>query len=126
MRGGMLALLVGCGERERLVFSTDPDDRVGPTTDIIQPATDTTLSEGEAFLLGARAVDPSGVDTVYIDVEGANLSYLPLEGEGRDTLNLAISLPTLGFSGRTIIVGVHGVDVVGNVGPTVTRRLTIE
>ncbi len=124
--GGVLALLLGCGERERLVFGPDNEDREGPTSQINPPSTDTTLSEGETFVLGARTVDPSGIETVFIEVEGANLSYLPLDAEGEDTLNFAISLPTLNLSGRTVSIGVHGVDVIGNVGPTVTRRLTIE
>jgi hypothetical protein len=126
MWGVLLALLVGCEERERLVFEQEPEDQTGPTSDIDPPSSDTTLGEGPPFVIGARSVDPSGVDSVYIEVVGANLSYLPLEGEGRDTLNFAISLPTQGFSGRTITVGVFGVDVIGNVGPTVTRRITIE
>jgi hypothetical protein len=125
--GGLLALLVACGERERLVFEgPDPEDQEGPTTHINPPATDTSLTEGDPFAMGATIVDPSGVDTVYIEVEGANLSFLPLGAEGDDTLSFAINLPTLGLFGRTITVGVHGVDVIGNVGPTVTRRFTIE
>jgi hypothetical protein len=122
--GGLLALLVGCGERERLVFA--PEDREGPTSQIDPPSSDTALTAGDPFAIGARTVDPSGVDTVFIQVEGANLSYLPLDAEGEDTLSFAISLPTQGFSGRTITVGVFGVDVIGNVGPTAIRRLTIE
>jgi hypothetical protein len=124
--GILLALLAGCGERERLVFGLDPEDRQGPTSHIDPPSSDTTLLEGDPFVLGARTVDPSGVDTVFIVVEGANLNYLPLDAEGADTLNFAISLPTQGFAGRTITVGVFGKDVIGNIGPTVTRRLTIE
>jgi hypothetical protein len=124
--GVLLALLVGCRERERLVFGPDEEDREGPTSQINPPSTDTTLAEGETFVVGARTVDPSGVERVFIEVEGANLSYLPLDAEGEDTLNFAISLPTLGLSGRTVSIGVHGVDVIGNVGPTVTRRFTIE
>jgi hypothetical protein len=107
------------------VFSPDTDDTVGPISHINPPSNDTTLTEGDTFVIGARTVDPSGVDTVYIEVEGANLSYLPLDAEGHDTLNFAISLPTLGLLGRTIEVGVHGVDLLGNIGPTVTRRFTI-
>lgn len=124
--GVLLALLVGCDERERPTFGLDPEDREGPTSQINPPSTDTTLTQGDPFVIGARTVDISGVDTVYIEVEGANLSYLPLDGEGKDTLSYAISLPTRGFLGRTIIIGVHGVDVLGNVGPTVARRFTIE
>jgi hypothetical protein len=123
--GGLLVLLIGCGERERLVFHPDPDDTEGPTSHIDPPSTDTTLTEGDPFVIGARTVDPSGVDTVFIDVDGANLNYLPLDAKGEDTLNFAVSLPTQGFLGRTIAIGVHGVDLLGNVGPTVTRRFTI-
>jgi hypothetical protein len=124
--GVLLALLMGCEERERLVFGPDQTDRSGPTTRIDPPATDTTLAEGDAFVVGARTVDPSGVDSVFIQVEGADLSYLPLDAEGADTLEFAINLPTLGLAGRTVTVGIFGVDVIGNVGPTVIRRLTIE
>lgn len=119
-------MLLGCDERERLTFETDPDDRIGPSTHIDPPSKDTTLTEGDTFVIGARTSDESGVDTVYIQVEGANLSYLPMGAQGVDTFNFAISLPTTGLSGRTINVGVFGVDVIGNVGLTVLRRLTIQ
>ena len=46
------------------------------------------------------------MDTVYIVVKGANLSYLPLDGEGRTRSSFAITLPTSGLRGRTITVGV--------------------
>ena len=124
--GVLLALLVGCEERERLVFEPEPVDQEGPISHIDPPSSDTTLTAGDTFVIGGRTVDPSGVDTLYIEVEGANLSYLPLDGEGKDTLNFAITLPTQGLLGRTITVGVHGVDLIGNVGPTITRRLTIQ
>jgi hypothetical protein len=124
--GVLLSLLMGCEERERLVFEPEPVDQEGPISHIDPPSRDTTLTEGDTFVIGGQSVDPSGVDTLYIEVEGANLSYLPLDGEGKDTLNFAITLPTQGLLGRTITVGVHGVDVIGNVGPTITRRFTIQ
>ena len=105
-------------------FGAIPKTRA--TSSIDPPSMDTTLSEGTPFVLGARSVDPSGVDTVYIEVLGANLSYLPLPAEGADTFSFAISVPTQGFSGRTVTIGVYGVDVLGNPGPTVERRLTIQ
>jgi hypothetical protein len=126
VRGVLLALLVGCEERERLVFEPEPVDQEGPISQIDPPSRDTVLTEGDPFVIGGQTVDPSGVDTLYIEVGGANLSYLPLDGEGRDTLNFSISLPTRGLFGRTITIGVHGVDVIGNVGPTITRRFTIQ
>ena len=124
--GILVALLLGCDERERLTFESEPEDKVGPTSHIDPPSQDTTLTEGDLFVVGARTVDTSGIDTVFIDVAGANLNYLPLDAHGVDTLNFAINLPTIGLSGRTITLGVHGVDVIGNVGPTVSRRITID
>jgi len=124
--GILVALLLGCDERERLTFETDPEDTVGPSSRIDPPSQDTTLTEGDLFVVGARTVDTSGIDTVFIQVEGANLSYLPLDAHGVDTLTFSITLPTIGLSGRTITLGVFGVDVIGNVGPTVSRHITIE
>jgi hypothetical protein len=124
--GVLIALLLGCEERERLTFETEPEDRVGPTSHIDPPSKDTTLTEGDLFVIGARTVDTSGVDSVFIEVGGANLSYLPIDANGVDTITFSINLPTIGLSGRTITLGVFGVDVIGNVGPTVSRRLTIQ
>jgi hypothetical protein len=124
--GILVALLLGCDERQRLTFETDPEDRLGPTSRIAPPSRDTTLTEGDPFVVGIRAVDTSGVDSVYLRIQGADLSYLPIEGHAADTVDFSINLPTFGFSGRTITLEVFGVDVIGNIGPTVARRLTIE
>jgi len=122
----LVALLLGCDERERLTFPNDPHDTVGPTSRIDPPSQDTTLTGGNSFVIGARAVDSSGVDTVYITVDGANLSYPPIAARGEDTISFAFTLPTGGLSGRTVTVGVYGVDIIGNPGTPVSRRLTIE
>ena len=124
--GFAFLLLLGCDERERLTFSTDPEDRVGPVSTIDPPSSDTTLTEGDLFVLGGRTIDPSGVDSIYFELEGANLSYLPIDGEGEDTVTFGLSLPTIGIAGRTITVRVFGVDLIGNRGATVARRLTIQ
>jgi hypothetical protein len=124
--GILAALILGCDERERLTFETDPEDRLGPTSRIDPPSQDTTLTEGDLFIVGARTVDISGIDTVFIELEGADRSYLPIDANGVDTLRFSINLPTGGLSGRTVRFAVFGVDVIGNVGPTVSRYITIE
>jgi hypothetical protein len=126
VRGVLLALLLGCDERERLTFEPDPTDLVGPTSQFTQPTQDTVLTEGDFYVVGARSADTSGIDTVFIQVEGANLSYLPLDAHGVDTLTFGLDLPTIGLSGRTLVYEIFAVDVVGNIGPTVSRRITIE
>jgi hypothetical protein len=127
--GILLALLMGCEERERLIFDTDPDDTNGPTSQIRNPSTDTTLTADDAlstFTIEARAVDPSGVDTVFIEVIGASLVYPPIDAGGADTVTFGFTLPLGNLVGQTITVGVHGVDVLGNVGLIVVRELTIQ
>src|SRR5262250_2797494 len=49
MWGSALALVVGCGTRERFVFPTEiPGNGVGPVTQITHPATaDTAVTEGD-------------------------------------------------------------------------------
>jgi hypothetical protein len=127
VRLGILGLLLlGCDERERLTFEPDEDDRIGPVSRILPPATDTTVTEGDVFVIGGRAVDGSGVDSVFIDLLGADLMYLPLDAEGVDTFRFGLNLPTLGLAGTTVTVSIFGVDLLGNVGLTVVRQITIE
>jgi hypothetical protein len=124
--GILVVLLLGCDERERLTFETDPDDTLGPTSRIDPPSRDTTLTGGDPFGVGVRTVDTSGVDSVFIAIDGAELSFPPIRGNAADTVAFSVTLPTSDLSGRTITLRVFGMDVTGNVGPTVARRLTIE
>jgi hypothetical protein len=120
--------LAACNERDRLTFpSNGPggDDDQGPVTVIDNPSTDTTLDEGDAFVLSGRSLDTTGVDTVYFDVEGGGVNFLPLPGEGQDTVRFGLVIPTIGNLGQTITITVHAVDLRGNRGTTSIRRLSI-
>jgi hypothetical protein len=125
-----VALIGGCAERDRLTFPDDTGgsgDGVGPVTAIDEPgAFDTVLVEGDRFVLTGHSVDLDGVDTVYFDVDGLNVSFSPLKGEGADTVFFGLPLSTIGFSGATVQVRIHGVDMLGNVGQSVSRQLHIE
>lgn len=121
-----LALLLGCEERSRLTFeSNGPDDTTGPVATIDEPAADTVIFEGAPFILGGRVIDPGGVDTVYVDIEGSDHSLLPLPGGGRDTVRFGVPITTLGQAGRTVTVQVFGVDLFGNRGDRVLRQFLI-
>lgn len=125
----LLALLLGaCSERERLTFpSNDPGGQdEGPITRIEVPSVDTVLTEGDPFILSGRTVDPDGVDTLYFEVLGTGQAFLPLQGEGADTVTFGLPIPTIGLSGTTVIVRVRGVDLLGNPGLAAIRQLTIE
>ena len=125
---GALAVLTGCGQRDRLTFPTEnPGDGQGPVTEIIQPGvTDTTVIEGDLLILRGRTYDADGVDTVYFEVGGINQGFSPLIGGGADTVDFALQLSTLNNGGATVSVRVHGVDLVGVQGAVATRVIRIE
>jgi hypothetical protein len=126
----LLALaLLACDERDRLTFpSNEPggNDEMGPITVVDNPSTDTTLDEGDPFVLSGRSLDTTGVDTVYFDVEGGSVNFTPLSGEGLDTVRFGLLIPTFGNLGQTITITVHAVDLRGNRGTTSIRRLSIQ
>ena len=122
-----MALTVGCGERSRLTFEDGgPNDETPPVALIDVPGQDTTVQEGPQVLIGTQVTDDSGVDTVYVDLEGADHELQPFNGEGRDTVLLAFPIPTLGNHGLTITVQVFGVDLAGNRGQRAIRKITVE
>jgi hypothetical protein len=127
-RWAALAALVSCGERDRLIFPVEnPGDGSGPATEINQPAaSDTTVIEGDLLFIQGRTYDADGVDTVYFEVGGANQGFAPIHGEGEDTVEFALQLSTLNLGGATIVIRVHGVDVLGEQGEFVSRQIRIE
>jgi len=122
-------LIGGCAERDRLTFPDDPGsgDGAGPVTAIDQPAAfDTVLVEGDRFVLTGHSVDPDGIDSVYFDVDGLDVAFNPIGGDGADTVRFGLPVSTIGHNGATVLVRVHGVDMLGNVGQTVSRQLHIQ
>lgn len=123
-----VALITGCGERDRLTFEGPggPEDKTPPVALIDDPGQDTVVTEGPEFLVGARVTDASGVDTVYVDLEGTDHELLPLQGNGQDTVLVGIPIVTSGNHGVVVTVQVFGVDLAGNRGQRAIRKLTIE
>jgi hypothetical protein len=122
------ALLVGCGERDRLTFPSDNQGNgAGPVTEIDHPAApDTVVVEGDPLVLQGRTFDPDGVDTVYFEVGGTNQGFAPKLGEGADTVNFALQFSTLNHSGATFLVRAYGVDKLGDLGNIVSRQIRVE
>jgi hypothetical protein len=122
-----LALVVGCDERERLVFTdTGPDDGIGPVTSIDQPAdADTNVSAGGLVPVAGRSIDNNGIDTIYVELEGAGQTFPPVVGGGVDTVRFGFSISTVGAGGTSIVVRVYAVDTLGNRGGTATRQLHV-
>lgn len=127
-RWAALAALVSCGERDRLVFPVEnPGDGTGPTTEINHPAADdTVVVEGDLLVVRGRTYDADGVDTVYFEVGGANQGFSPIAAPGRDTVDFALQFSTLNLGGATVVVRVHGVDMLGQQGSPVSRQIRIE
>jgi len=128
MWGSALALVVGCGTRERFVFPTEnPGNGVGPVTQITHPATaDTAVTEGDLLIIEGRSFDPDGVDTVYLAVGGVSQGFAPFLGQGKDTVDFSAQISTIGHSGATVSVQAYAVDVLGQQGTTDSRQIHIE
>jgi hypothetical protein len=123
-----LTLCMACGERDRLVFPTDnPGDGEGPITEVSQPGVpDTSVSDGDIIVVQGRTYDPDGVDTVYLEVGGANQGFLPLVPEGLDTVPFTLQISTLGLAGADVLVRIHGVDKLGDQGFPVNRHIRVQ
>ena len=123
-----LAVLAGCGTRERFVFPVEnPGDGDGPTTEITHPGfADTVVTEGDLLVIQGRSYDPDGVDTVYFAVGGVNQGFAPVLGGGKDTVEFAAQLSTIGHSGATVIFQAFAVDMLGQQGSLASRQIHIE
>ncbi|MDQ2669183.1 MAG: hypothetical protein M3Y31_00985 [Gemmatimonadota bacterium] len=120
-----MALLAGCEDRDRLVVPS-PGDGVGPQTVIDQPGRDTTITGGQAIIVGAYSRDPDGLDTVYFRTFGPGPSFQPfIPDEGSDSVRLGLPIGTSGLTNDTIIILIFATDLRGNRGDTATRELYI-
>jgi hypothetical protein len=119
-------LLLGCEERERLTFPSEPGGGVGPVTTIDDPSIDTVLTAGIVFLVGGRATDSDGIDSLYFEIGGTGQGFLPAAGHGETEVIFGLPIQTQGLSGGTVAVRVRAKDILGHQGDPVTRLLTIQ
>ena len=121
-----MVLGTGCGERDRLTFAP-PNDGIGPTTTIDQPAgADTTINAGSDFFVNGTTVDQDGIDTVYFFVINGSNNFSPFSPRPIDNIvRFGLPVVTFGHAGKTLGVEVYGVDVLGNRGPTSTRHIHV-
>jgi hypothetical protein len=122
------AAVAACAERERITFPTEnPGDGQGPITVISHPASrDTTVISGDQLIVEGRTYDLDGVDSIYVNVTGANQGFLPLLGQGRDTVVFGLPLSTISIPGATVTLEVYAVDLLGDRGNIVSRQIHIK
>ena len=135
---GAVALAAGaaCDDRERIVIAPDNGgggggggggDREGPVTAIAVPALpDTVVTAGPGVFIAGRMDDATGIDTLYVDVSGGITRYPPIDQDGRRGVAFALPFTTAGQQGEEIVVLIHGVDVLGNRGSAVRRRILVQ
>jgi hypothetical protein len=124
---GAIAVLAGCGERERLTFPTEnPGSGSGPITEIFQPdAADTVVAGGDPLLIQGRSRDPDGVHMIFFEIGGVNEAFSPLDGGGADEVSFGLQLSTADHSGDTAFVRIYAVDVLGDTGHAAFRQIRI-
>jgi hypothetical protein len=123
----LLAMAIGCAERDRLTFPTEaPQAPLGPVTIITRPvALDTLVSRGEVIGVRGLTTDPNGVDSIYFELEGVNFSFSPIDAQGLDTVDFAFDISTDNFVADTVVLRIFGVDVPGSQGDFVSRRFRL-
>ena len=87
---------------------------------------DTVVTAGPGVFIVGRMDDATGIDTLYVDVTGGVTRYPPLDQDGRRGVAFALPFTTSGQEGEEIVVLIHGVDVLGNRGSAVRRRILVE
>jgi len=127
IRWGAVAVLAGCGERERLTFPTEnPGNSAGPITEIFQPdAADTVVFDGDLLQVQGRSRDPDGVAMVFFEVGGINQGFSPLDAGGSDTVSFGLQLSTIDHTGDTAFIRIYAVDLLGDTGRAASRQIRI-
>lgn len=113
--------VVGCRDRERLVFTSPTGNGAGPDVEITQPTRgrDTTVAAGGTMRILGYAADPDGIDSVWFTLEGASFAIGPIQGNGDDTtfFNLVLNAGQLADTG-TIRIYISAVDQLSDTGQT--------
>ncbi|HEU4800197.1 MAG TPA: hypothetical protein VFS94_06155 [Gemmatimonadales bacterium] len=124
----LVAALLACGTRDRLVFEQNVEPGEGPITFIDHPeAGEVRVDVGPDVVLAGRSIDPDGVDSVYFVIVGASLAFSPFSpATPDDTVSFGIPIRTIGSGGDSILVLVFATDAMGNRGDTAVRRLIVE
>jgi hypothetical protein len=124
----LLTLLLGasgCEERARPIY-LGPGDNQGPAIQILVPAESTTVHRNATFLLGVRASDPDGVDSVWItlDPNVNTLQQLAGGGDPSVTAGYTVLVPA-GVVEDTLVVIVRARDILGDTSDVFVRRLLV-
>ena len=124
----LLALLLGaagCEDRTRPVY-LGPGDHQGPVITILVPAESATVHRNATFVLGVRAADPDGIDSVWVDLEPNVNTLQDFGGEGEPSATAGYSvLVPLTVVEDTLVVLVRARDMLGDTSDVFIRRLLV-
>ena len=123
---GLLTGVSGCEDRLRPTFGAS-GGADGPTSEVTTPAELDTITRGVTFQLGVRIEDVNGVDSFWVALSDPMMDTLRFSGSGETTVLGLIDLTLPGPSTTdTLRIAVFGVDLLGDTGSVVTRRLIVQ
>ena len=96
-----------------------------PLVIIIDPGSDTVVSEGVTLVITGQVQDDVGVDSIFFDIQGATFSLPPTNVDG-ETVSFQVTLPTTGLAGTVVTLSVTAKDEDGNLGGPTRRVLSIQ
>ena len=126
LMAGIAAFSIGCSGRDRPITPTGSGNGPGvPLVIIIDPGSDTVVSEGVTLVITGQVQDDVGVDSIFFDIQGATFSLPPTNVDG-ETVSFQVTLPTTGLAGTVVTLSVTAKDEDGNLGGPTRRVLSIQ
>ena len=123
---GLLAGVGGCEDRLRPILD-GVGNGIGPLSLVTAPAELATVTRGVNFTVGIRVEDGDGVDSVWVIPSDTLMEALVLDGEGRDVVSASYTpAVTNSYLPDTLVISVHGIDLLGDTGVVYTRRLLVQ
>jgi hypothetical protein len=123
---GLLVGVGGCEDRLRPLFG-GVGNGIGPLSLVTTPAELATVTRGVSFTVGVRIEDEDGIDSVWVVPSDTLMASLVFSGSGQDVV-LASYSPTVSHSylSDTLVISVHGIDLLGDTGVVYTRHLLVQ
>jgi hypothetical protein len=123
-------LVLGCSERDRPITPTGAGGSgstgpIIPVVTISAPGRDTIVPPDQTLLIRGDVVDDFGVDSIFIDIQGAPFTFAGSNVDGPLVL-WSFTLSTTGLADSVLTISVTAKDEDGNVGGPAVRVLSVQ
>ena len=124
---GLLVGVGGCEDRLRPLFG-GVGNGIGPLSLVTTPAELATVTRGVSFTVGVRIEDEDGVDSVFVVPSDTLMAEWHFAGSGETVVlgSLGNFVVSNSYLSDTLVISVHGIDLLGDTGVVYTRHLLVQ